>query len=69
MTADDETTGGAGHGNGGGLPVTGVALTGITLTGAAMVAGGAVLLALLRRRNETAMAAADHTVPESPPEA
>jgi hypothetical protein len=62
-------TGGAGHGNGGGggLPVTGVALTGITLTGAAMVAGGALVLALLRRRNETA--AADHTAPESPSEA
>lgn len=63
--------GGAGNGNGGGggLPVTGVALTGITLTGAAMVAGGAALLALLRRRNETAAASADHTAPESPTEA
>jgi uncharacterized membrane protein YgcG len=61
--------GGGGNGGGGGLPVTGVALTGITLTGAAMVAGGAALLFMVRRRNQAFAVSADHTAPEPTSEA
>ena len=55
---------GGGNGGGGGLPVTGVALTGMTITGAVMVAGGAMLLMMVRRRNQTPGASADPTAPE-----
>jgi len=66
--ASPSTPGGGGNG-GGNLPVTGVALTGITLTGAALIAGGAVVLLMVRRRSESATALADHTSPEPTSEA
>ncbi|GAA3786716.1 LPXTG cell wall anchor domain-containing protein [Micromonospora maritima] len=38
-------------GGGGGLPLTGVAVTSLSLTGLALIGGGALLLALRRRRD------------------
>src|SRR5689334_17326063 len=60
---------GNGNGGGGGLPVTGVALAGITVTGALMVAGGAALLIMVRRRNQTPVGSVDHTGPAPTSEA
>jgi LPXTG-motif cell wall-anchored protein len=48
-----------GGGDGGGLPVTGAAVTGLTATGAGLVLGGVALLALRRRREETAFTTED----------
>lgn len=44
-------TGGAGSGGSGGLPVTGAGVTGVALFGGALVAAGAALLVLRRRRD------------------
>jgi hypothetical protein len=67
-SASPSAPGGAGSGSGS-LPVTGVALTGMTIAGAALIAGGATVLLMVRRRNQSPTVLGDHTSPEPTAEA